>query len=178
MGNLVIGLCYRRIGSGVSSRQIHGEAFEIGERAVRQGRLVRGAQDDTGGLGLLQTLPANGAHTNTSDRRVSGPENQVPGRESKDRCRAILKNRGTRLPSRRRPYDCQHLLAQYCSSRPDETLSWVASSRFRAARQARYVCSTGDQLHCPCCLATLSFPIQAPRWRYIPNSTEPQSSSE
>ena len=98
-----------------------------------------------------------GSH-NTSDRRVSGPENQVPVLGSKGRCRAILKNRETRLSSRRRPYDCQHLLAPYCSSRPDETLSWAASSRFRAARQARYVRSKGDQPHCPYCLATLSFP--------------------
>jgi hypothetical protein len=35
--------------------------------------------------------PASGAHTSTS--RVSGPENQVPVPGSKDRCRAILKNR-------------------------------------------------------------------------------------
>src|SRR5215813_3233184 len=30
--------------------------------------------------------------------------------------------------------------------------------QIRAARQARYVRSKGDQLHCPYCLATLSFP--------------------
>jgi hypothetical protein len=69
-----------------------------------------------------------------------------------------FENRETRLSSRRRPCDCQHLLARYCSSRPDESRSWAASSRFRAARQARYVRSTGDQLHYPTCPATLSFP--------------------
>ena len=99
-----------------------------------------------GALGLLRMPPASGAHTNTSDRRVSGPENQVPARGSKDRCRAILKNRETRPSSRCRPYDCQHLLAQYCSSCPDESRSWAASSRFRAACQARYVRSTGSTI--------------------------------
>src|SRR5262249_7225614 len=111
-----------------------------------------------GALGLLRALPASGARTSTNDRRASGPENQVPVPVSKGRCRAILKNRETRLSSRRRPCDCQHLLAPYCSSRPEETLSWAASSRFRAARQARCVRSTGDQLRYPYCLATLSFP--------------------
>ena len=73
------------------------------------------------------------------------------------------KNRETRLSSRRRPYDCQHLLAPCCSSRPDESRSWAASSRFRAAHQARYVHSTGDQLHYPCCPATLSFQHHGPK---------------
>jgi hypothetical protein len=131
---------------------------------------------------LLRMLPANGAHTNTSDRRVSDPENQVPAWGSKDRCRAILKNRERRLSSRRRPCDCQHLLAQYCSSRPDESRSWAASSRFRAARRARYVRSTGDQLHCPCCLAALSSPApQAPQgatksWHPAPERARAESS--
>ena len=33
-----------------------------------------------------------------------------------------------------------------CSSRPDKTLSWAASSRFRGARRARYASSTGVRL--------------------------------
>jgi hypothetical protein len=93
-----------------------------------------------------------------------------------------LKNRERRLSSRRRPCDCQHLLAQYCSSRPDESRSWAASSRFRAARRARYVRSTGDQLHCPCCLAALSSPApQAPQgatksWHPAPERARAESS--
>ena len=118
---------------------------------------MRGAQDHTGRLVCFECAPASGAqHQRSPGFRPRKPE--FRRREHKDRDRAILKNRETRLSSRRRPYGCQHLLAQYCSSRPDETLSWAASSRFRAARQARYVRSKGDQLHCPYCLATLSFP--------------------
>ena len=125
-------------------------------RKTRQPRAWRARRH--GALGLLRMHPASGAHTNTSDRRVSGPENQLPAPELKNRCRAILKNRETRLSSRRRPYGCQHLLAQYCSSRPDKTLSWAASSRFRAARRARYAGSTGARLHYPCRPATVSSP--------------------
>jgi hypothetical protein len=118
---------------------------------------VRGAQDHTGGLVCFECFLPSGR---TQTPAIAGlkARKQVPARGSKDRCRAILKNRETRLSSRRRPCDCQHLLARYCSSRPDESRSWAASSRFRAARQARYVRSTGDQLHYPSCPATLSFP--------------------
>src|SRR5262249_25201471 len=51
------------------SRQIHGEAFEISERTVRQGRLVRGSQDHTGRLVCFECLlPAGRAQAPTGDR--------------------------------------------------------------------------------------------------------------
>jgi hypothetical protein len=85
--------------------------------------------------GLPRRLPATGAHISTSDRRVLGPESRVPALGSKDRCRAILKNRETRRSSPRRPCGCRYPLVRCCSSRLDKTLSWVSSSTFRAARE-------------------------------------------
>ena len=77
-----------------------------------------------GALRLLRRLPATGAHTSTTDHPVSTLESQVPALESKDRCRAILKNQGTRRSLPHRLCGCQYPLVRCCSSHRDKTPSW------------------------------------------------------
>ena len=69
-----------------SSRQVHGEAFEITERAVSQGVLVRSTQDDAGCLlGLECFLPTGCAKAPT----VARFHPWEGAAASKDHCLAI-----------------------------------------------------------------------------------------
>lgn len=107
---------------------------------------------------MLRRLPATGAHTSTTDHPVSTLESQVPALESKDRCRAILKNQGTRRSLPHRLCGCQYPLVRCCSSHRDKTPSWVSSSTLRVVRRARYKPSAGDRSFRSCRHAALSSP--------------------
>jgi len=83
-----------------------------------------------GAVRLLRRLPATGAHTSTGDRRVLGPGTRVPALESKDRCRAILKNQGTRRSLPQIRCGCQYPLVRCCSSHRDKTGHGFHRARF------------------------------------------------
>jgi hypothetical protein len=72
-------------------------AYRLRGEQLSQGAVVSGAQKPRAALGLPRMLLARGAHTNTTDHRVSlsRKPNSGTGVE-KDRCRAIWKNRTTR----------------------------------------------------------------------------------